>query len=477
MSSDPESTKPSRSRVLGGYVVILAMAVGLFLVVRHAGDGLVAAFPNTGHSAAPDHKVDALPHVLLALVVILVVSRALGWCFRKIRQPPVIGEVIAGICLGPSVLGLIAPGATQLVLPDAIAPSLGVIAQIGVVLFMFLVGLELDTSVLSKQSHATLFVSHASIIVPFLLGSASALWIYPRLGSSDVPFVVFALFMGVSMSVTAFPVLARILTDRGIQRTSLGVMALSCAAIDDVTAWCMLAFVVSVATGGGAHGGVLAGILPTLVLTLAYGLAVVFLVRPFVVREARKLDLVSTIGKTATTQMFVALLVSALITEWIGVHALFGAFLLGAVVPHDSRLAKDLTAKLEDVVTILFLPAFFAYTGMRTQIGLVSGVEAWMLCGGLVVIACLGKIGGSAFAARAVGLDWRSALQIGLLMNTRGLMALIVLNVGLDLGVLSPKLFAMLVVMALVTTFATAPGLDLLGTPEGERERRGVRAG
>lgn len=471
MHAPPSQAVTSRLRVLAGYVLLLGIGIAVFLFIRHAGAGLVAPEgPRHAFGGETKAKSDALPHVLLALVVILVVSRALGWAFKKIKQPAVIGEVIAGICLGPSLLGHFAPQVSSFVLPDAIAPSLGVIAQVGVVLFMFLVGLELDTSVLGRQSHTTLFISHASIIVPFVLGGGAALWVYPELGTRDVPFVVFALFMGVSMSVTAFPVLARILTDRGLQRTRLGVIALSCAAIDDVTAWCLLAFVVSVATSHSGHGGILEGTLPTVGLTIAYGLFVVFVVRPLVVRAARKLDLAPSIGKGAVTSMFAALLVSALVTEWIGVHALFGAFLLGAVVPHESRLARELTAKLEDVVTILFLPAFFAYTGMRTEIGLVSGASAWIVCGVLVVIACLGKVGGSAVAARAVGLDWRSALQIGLLMNTRGLMALIVLNVGLDLGVLSPKLFAMLVVMALVTTFATAPGLELLGAPADDEE-------
>jgi len=443
-----------------GYVAMIGATAAAFLWIRRTGSGLLAPSPTGnatfGHTAANSHP-NVLLHVLLAMVVIIVASRALGALFRYLQQPAVIGEVIAGIMLGPSLLGSLAPGASAYLLPSSVAPFVGIIAQVGVVLFMFLIGLELDTSLLRKKTHSTIAISHASIIAPFLLGSLAALWLYPKLSSQDVPFGVFALFMGVSMSVTAFPVLARILTDRGISKTRLGVIAISCAAVDDVTAWCLLAFVVSVAQSR------VDGALLTISLTFGYLALMLLVVRPLLARLVRRQEILRHVSQGTTALMLVGLLISALVTEYIGIHALFGAFLLGAIVPHESLLAKGIAQKLEDLVVVLMLPAFFAFTGMRTQIGLISGVDNWIVCGVIIVLACLGKFGGSALAARLTGLDWRDSASIGVLMNTRGLMELIVLNIGLDLKVLSPTLFAMMVIMALVTTFATTPVLHLFG--------------
>jgi Kef-type K+ transport system membrane component KefB len=455
------------------YVLMILGTIAAFLWIRSIGGGLAAPDPGgvPFGPAADKGKTDVLLHVLVALVVVIVAARGLGALFRYLHQPPVIGEVIAGICLGPSLLGRIAPAATAYLLPPSVAPFLSVIAQVGVILFMFLVGLELDTSVLRKKTHSTLAISHASIIAPFLLGSTLSLWVYPRLASSDVPFGVFALFMGVAMSITAFPVLARILTDRGIHKTRMGVIAISCAAVDDVSAWCLLAFVVSIAQSR------IGGAVLTIGLTLAYIVGMVTLVRPVIRRLVRRQELVQRVGQGATAIVFVGLLLSALATEYIGIHAIFGAFLLGAVIPHDSLLAKELTHKLEDLVVVMLLPAFFAFTGMRTQIGLVSGVEQWLICGLIILVACAGKFGGSTVAARLSGLGWRDSASLGVLMNTRGLMELIALNIGLDLRVISPTLFAMMVLMALVTTLATTPILHLLtrgqGAPEGDLSRLG----
>jgi len=336
---------------------------------------------------------------------------------------------------------------------------------------MFLVGIELDTSLLRKRTQSTIAISHASILAPFLLGSAVALWIYPKLSSRDVPFGVFALFLGVSMSVTAFPVLARILTDRGIHRTKIGVIAISCAAVDDVTAWCLLAFVVGVAKsrmGDAAR---------TIGLTLVYVTVVLAVVRPAVARIVRRQELLGKVSQTTIALVLVGLLFSAFATEYIGIHALFGAFLIGSIIPRESLLARSVAAKMEDLVIIFLLPAYFAFTGMRTQVGLVSGVDQWLLCAVIVFVACLGKFGGSAVAAYLSGLDARDSASIGVLMNTRGLMELIVLNIGLDLKVLSPTLFAMMVVMALVTTFATTPLLTLLRRGELIDEGTGASSG
>jgi Kef-type K+ transport system membrane component KefB len=277
-----------------------------------------------------------------------------------------------------------------------------------------------------------------------------------------VPFTSFALFVGVALSITAFPVLARILTDRRMHRTPLGILALGCAATDDVTAWCLLAFVVGVAQAK------LGGAFLVLGLTAAYIAFMFLVVRPIALRWLSRYEKAPE-GHGLAAIIFAALLLSALATEAIGIHALFGAFLLGAVIPHDSAVARAFTNKLEDLVTVLLLPAFFAFTGMRTRIGLVSGLEQWLICGLIMVTATAGKFGGTLLSAHLTGLGWRDAAALGLLMNTRGLMELIVLNIGLDLNVISPALFAMMVLMALATTMTATPLLQLLALPSQQR--------
>ena len=442
------------------YARTLALAVLLFFAIRGAAAGLEAPPPGPGGSpfsaqrAGP--KAHALLHVVLALPVIILLARLLGTVFRRIGQPPVIGEVIAGIMLGPSLLGQVWPAGAAFILPHEVGPQLQIIAQVGVILFMFLVGLELNTERLRYETYATVAISHSSIVVPFVLGAALALWLYPRFSTSDVPFTAFALFIGVAMSVTAFPVLARILTDRGIQTTPLGTIALTCAAVDDVTAWCLLALVVSVARSQAADA------LTTVGLVAVFVAVMIGLVRPVMARLVRRTAERGHLTQDTVAVVVIALLLSALATEAIGIHALFGSFLLGAIIAHDSLIAKELSRRLNDIVVVLFLPAFFAYTGMRTQIGLLSGVDQWLACGLIMTVACLGKFGGSALAARLSGMSWRGASSIGILMNTRGLMELVVLNIGLELGVLSPTLFAMFVIMAVVTTVLTSPVLHLL---------------
>jgi Kef-type K+ transport system membrane component KefB len=437
------------------YGAMIAGSLLAFLFIRAQGRAVHAPAPAAGAptfaATSPSGHIDDLLHVLLALVVILILARLLGAVSRRRGQPPVIGEVIAGILLGPSLLGRAAPAAYAFLLPPTVAPFLGVIAQVGVILYMFLVGLELNPSHLKRSSHTALAISHASILAPFLLGSALALGLYPLLATSDVPFTAFALFLGVSLSVTAFPVLARILADRGIQGSPLGVMALTCAAVDDVTAWCLLAFVVSVAQAQGES------VLVTVGLTAAYIVFIVAVLRPLLRRILPHLESDGETSHNVLAFVFILLLASALATESIGIHALFGAFLVGAVFPHDSRLARDLAYRLEGIVVVLLLPAFFAFSGMRTEIQLVNGARDWLLCGAILLVACVGKFGGTALAARFSGYAWRDASALGILMNTRGLVELIVLNVGLDLGVITPTLFTMLVIMALVTTFATSP--------------------
>jgi Kef-type K+ transport system membrane component KefB len=428
--------------------------IGAFLLIRRYGEMLVAppAAPVASFPEVTDQPAPVILHVLVALAAVIITGQLLAKLFAYLCQPPVIGEVVAGILLGLSLLG---PELSGWILPPAVAPFLGLIAQLGIILYMFLVGLELNVSLLTHRVHATVATSHASILVPFLLGTLLALALYPRLSHRDVPFTSFALFMGVAMSITAFPVLARILTDRGMTRTELGVVALGCAATDDVTAWCLLAFVVGIARARVGEGLlVTAG-------ALGYISGMLLIARPLLRRVAARWT-TEPLPRGTVAVVFVALLLSALTAEAIGIHAIFGAFLLGAVIPHESVVARTLTRQLEHLVTILLLPAFFAFTGMRTRINLVSGLDQWMICALIILIATLGKFGGTLLAARLTGLGWRAAAALGTLMNTRGLMELIVLNIGLDLRVISPTLFVMMVVMALVTTMATAPVLRWL---------------
>ena len=455
----------SRLKTVLGYGAMLGASVLAFWGIRHLGERLPTSAPEATarlSAAAPAASPHTLLHVLLALLLIVAVARLFGALFRRLQQPAVIGEVIAGIALGPSLLGRIAPELSAYLLPPSIAPSLNVIAQVGVIIFMFLVGVELDTGLLRNKAHSAFAISHASIIAPFLLGAGISLWLYPLLAPKDVPFTLFALFMGVAMSITAFPVLARILTDRGMHKSKLGVLALSCAAVDDVTAWCLLAFVVSLATPTAGNA------LITLCLTFGYIAFAWFVARPIVHRYVQQQELRQQLGKHAIALVIVGLLGSALITEYIGIHAIFGAFLLGTIIPHESLLARSLKQKLEDLVIVLLLPAFFAFTGLRTEIGLVSTLDQWLMCLAIVAVACAGKFGGTYAAARLTGLGAREAASLGALMNTRGLMELVVLNIGLDLGVISPTLFAMMVFMAIATTFATSPLLSWLssGAPQ-----------
>ena len=398
-------------------------------------------------------------HFLLTLIVqiavILVAARIVGLLFRKIHQPQVVGEMVAGILLGPSVLGWLAPGLSVAIFPQESLVHLNVLSQVGLLLFMFLVGLELDPRLLRGRGHAAIVISHVSIVAPFLLGAVLALYLYPRLSYDTVSFTGFALFMGAAMSVTAFPVLARILTERNLLRTKVGAVTIACAAVDDVTAWCILAVVVAVVREGEAH-------LPfwaTLAGSGTFILLMLFVVRPMLQRVHVYYQSRGNVTQDLTAGILVVLLASAWTTEWLGIHALFGAFLAGSVMPKESRFVRDLTEKFEHVTVVFLLPLFFAFTGLRTSIGLVEGGEMWFYCGLILFTAVLGKFGGSTISAKLTALSWREAGALGILMNTRGLMELVILTIGLDLGVISPTLFTMMVIMALVTTFMTTPVL------------------
>jgi len=404
-------------------------------------------------------------HVLLSLTAILVVGRLIGALLSRLGQPRVMGEMLAGILLGPTLLGRIWPQAQQFLLPAEAAPTIGAIAQVGVVIYMFLVGLELTTDDLRGAVRSTLVISAAGIVVPFVFGIGLALWLFPSLSPAGVSRLSFSLFLGISLAITAFPVLARILTDLELAKSSLGVAALQCAAASDLIAWCLLAMVL------GTTNNDWTGAIRTIALAGIFAASMFVLVRPLADRWLRN----RPASHEAIGVVLIGLLVAAMISEAIGIHAVFGAFLLGAVLPHDAPIASGLRMRLADVATVLLLPAFFAYTGMRTEIGLMNSTTDWLICGVIVLAATFGKVGSTYFAARLVGKSSRVAACLGVLMNTRGLMELIVLNIGLELGVISPRLYAMLVVMALVTTFATTPILKMLlakvrmgAAPEGE---------
>ncbi len=391
--------------------------------------------------------------LLIQMIVILAMGQLLALGAKKVGQPAVVAQVIAGIALGPSLLGAAWPTLTaSLWAPESLS-ALNAVGQFGLVLFMFLIGLEFDTKLIQGLGRASVLISQSSIIAPFGMGIALAWPLYDRLAPAGVPFLPFALFLGVAMSITAFPVLARILAERQALRTRIGAIALACAAVDDVTAWCILAFVVSVARAEGGGSAIW-----TTIYAAIYIAAVITLVRPLLSRMAARTREGASQGLLAV--VFLLVLGSAAITETIGIHALFGAFLMGVVMPRESGFTQALVDKLEDLVVIVLLPVFFAVSGLRTDIGLMNTTDAWIDCAVIILVACVGKFGGSLVAARVSGLTWQESGAIGILMNTRGLMQLVVLNIGLDLGVISPELFAMMVVMAIATTVLTSPVLE-----------------
>ncbi|HEX6046944.1 MAG TPA: cation:proton antiporter [Pyrinomonadaceae bacterium] len=395
--------------------------------------------------------------LLVQIIVIIIMAGLFGRLFRKLGQPPVMGEMIAGIVLGPSVLGFFFPDAMAFLFPQSSLETLRLLSQIGVVLFMFVVGMELNIQHLREKGTAAVMISHASIIVPFLLGSALSLFLYRDLAPAGTSFTAFALFIGVAMSITAFPVLARILEDRELTQTYLGSIALTCAAVDDVTAWCILALVIAIVKSAGVMVSV-----ATVLLTLVFAAVMLFIVRPQLNRIVKETPRSSLHGRRLIAAMLAFVLACALITESIGIHALFGAFVAGIVMPSAPEFRTLLKDKIEGFSAAALLPLFFVFTGLRTQIGLLNDWQSWALCGVIILVAIAGKLGGSMLMSRWNGMSWSHSFAIGALMNTRGLVELVVLNIGYDLGILSGRIFAMMVLMALVTTFMTGPLLSLI---------------
>ncbi len=400
-------------------------------------------------------KLEIVVQVLIEILIVIGLSRLVGLGFRRIKQPLVIGEIVAGVMLGPSLFGLLAPGIAAGLFPPETIPFLNVLSQVGLIFFMFLIGLELDPKYLRNQLDVAVLVSHVSILVPFSLGSLLALLLYPLVSNGSVSFTAFALFLGAAMSITAFPVLARIITENNLQGSRLGTLALTCAAVDDVTAWCVLALAIAVTRTNSMTGAI-----PTILLSLAYIIFMVTVGRKLLRNFAHYYDRSGRLNQFALALIYMGVVVSALITELIGIHLIFGAFLIGAVMPKHAGLTRELAQKTEDFVLTFLLPIFFAYSGLRTQIGLLNTSFLWVLCGLVLIVAIAGKYVGTYVAARVCGIENREASALGWLMNTRGLTELIVLNIGLSLNVISPLLFTMLVIMALVTTFMTSPLLE-----------------
>lgn len=421
---------------------------------------------NAMNNAAPikqatEHTyIDNFKHplslLLLQIVIIMVAARLFGKLAKMIKQPSVVGEIIAGVLLGPSLLGYIAPSFSQFLFAADSMKNLQFLSQIGLAFFMFIVGMELDLAKVRNKAHDAILISHASIVVPFSLGVGLAYFIFDLFAPANVTFIAFALFMGIAMSITAFPVLARIIQERKLSGTPLGVLAITCAAADDITAWCILAVVVAIAKSSGPTNVII-----TIALAIAFVAVMLLLVRPLL-KQAIERQLTQGKEKTAVAMVFLTLLISAWITEVIGIHALFGAFLAGVIMPVQDTVRKLFTDKLEDVSVMVLLPIFFAFTGLRTEIGLLSQGNLWAVFGIIMLVAVGGKFGGSALAAKLSGQTWQQSLSIGALMNTRGLMELIVLNIGYDLGIFSAEIFSMMVLMALTTTFMTAPILDIV---------------
>jgi Kef-type K+ transport system membrane component KefB len=398
-----------------------------------------------------------LPLLLLQIITIVLVARIFGWIFRKIGQPTVIGEIIAGIVLGPSLFGLYFPEVKEALFPVASLGILQMLSQVGLIFFMFVIGMELDLKVLKNKANEAVVISHASIVIPFALGVGLAYFIYYQFAPPGIEFLSFSLFMGIAMSITAFPVLARIVQERGIHKTRLGTIVITCAAADDITAWCLLAAVIAIVKAGSFVSSIY-----IIGLAISYVLMMLFVVKPFLKRVGDLYANKNNLKKSVVAIFFLMLIVSSYLTEIIGIHALFGAFVAGAIMPDIAKFRNVFIEKVEDISLILLLPLFFVFTGLRTEIGLINEPYLWKITGYIILVAVVGKFFGSALAARFVGQSWQESLTIGALMNTRGLMELVVLNIGYELGVLSPKIFTMMVIMALVTTFMTGPALDLI---------------
>jgi Kef-type K+ transport system membrane component KefB len=404
-----------------------------------------------------EHIQSSIGILLLQIIIILATCRIIGMLFKKIGQPTVIGEIMAGIILGPSVLGYLFPQVSSFIFPEESFTNIKILSQFGLVLFMFTIGMDLDLSVVRKRFQDTILISHASTIVPFFLGMVVAYFIYDEYAYAETPFLSFALFIGIALSITAFPVLARIIQERGMTKSHLGTISLASAANGDITAWCLLAAVVAYAQAGTMNSAIF-----NVLFSFVYVAVMLYVIRPLLRIIGDLYHNKEVVGKSLVAFMFFILLVSSYVTEVLGLHALFGAFVAGIIMPENLKFRKIMNEKVEDISLALFLPLFFVYTGLRTEIGLISGSNMWLLCGIFILVAIAGKFGGTTIAARISSESWKNSLYMGALMNTRGLMELVVLSIGLEMNILPQTVFVMLVLMTLVTTFMTMPLISFI---------------
>lgn len=390
--------------------------------------------------------------LLLQIITILLTCRLFGWIFQKIGQPTVIGEIVAGIVLGPSVLGHLFPHVSAFLFPIESLGNITTLSQFGLILFMFAIGMELNLTEVRRKLKETILISHTSTIVPFFCGMLTAYCVYDSYADRSTPFLSFALFIGIAMSITAFPVLARIIQEKGMTKTHLGTIALASAANGDITAWCLLAVVIAI-----AQAGTILSAIYNILFSFLYILLMFIVIRPFLRMIGQIYHNKEVINKGLVAFIFLLLITSSYLTEILGLHALFGAFIAGVVMPDNVKFRKIMTEKVEDVSLALFLPLFFVSTGLRTEIGLLNRPELWWICLLFIIVAIIGKFGGAFLSARFVGESWKDSLYIGALMNTRGLMELVVLTIGYEMGILPPTIFVVLVLMTLITTFMTTP--------------------
>jgi len=460
--------------ILFGSLLLLTLKLGKELEVsKLIPDFSEKAFqPSSGNNflTAINNFLNNFQHplaiLILQILTIILVARLFGWMMNKIGQPTVIGEIIAGIFLGPSLLGLFFPQFSNFLFPVDSLDNLQFLSQIGLILFMFIIGMELDVGILKRSAHDAIVVSHASIIFPYFLGVVLAYFLYQNFAPDTISFTAFALFIGIAMSITAFPVLARIIQERDLTKDHLGTLAITCAAVDDVTAWSLLAVVIAIVKAGDITSSLL-----TIFLSVVYVMFMLFVVKRLLNKIAQTHFTRETVNKPILAVLFGILLLSSYMTEVIGIHALFGAFMAGVIIPANQSFRRVLAEKIEDFSLVFLLPLFFVFTGLRTQIGLLNNPDLWIVCLIIIAVAVAGKFLGSAIAARFVGQSWRDSLVLGALMNTRGLMELVVLNIGYDLGVLTPEVFTMLVLMALITTFMTGPSITFIDFVTKRRER------
>ncbi|MDR2920582.1 MAG: cation:proton antiporter [Tannerella sp.] len=454
------------------YVVMILLFSSLIYLVIQQGENrqvidessIIKDAPNTLSEGFHSFKqiiteqiISPFSLLLLQIIVILIMCKMVGWLMKKIGQPVVIGEILAGIILGPSILGYFAPEITLRLFPEESLSNITTLSQFGLILFMYTIGMELDMGIVKKKLQETLLISHISMIVPFFLGILVAYYIYNNYAYSDTPFISFALFIGIAMCITAFPVLARIIQERKLTRTHLGSIALASAANGDITAWCLLAVVVAISQAGNMYSAIY-----NILFSAIYVLIMFLVVRPLLKMLGNLYHNKEVIGKALVSTMFLLLLASSYVTEILGLHALFGAFIVGLVMPNNQRFRKIMTEKVEDVALALFLPLFFASTGLRTEIGLLNSNEMWILCGVFILVAIVGKFGGTIISARFAKESWKDSFILGAMMNTRGLMELVILSIGYELHILPPAIFVMLVLMTLVTTFMTTPLLAVI---------------